>query len=255
MATDVTEEEREVFRKFCDKSKYKFSDFKEVNPPDFVQRDGSIAVELVKYHSDIAVNGSDGSLQRRAEETFKILVKKAHKYFLEQSTQKINAYFFMNNKWRDRKKETSLDALAGEIASLALKHQGKTIKLGTYDLPESLRGVLGAISFNPSPQYTASRWQYVAAAFSEALPEAVRRTIQNKEPKLSHYKQQARRVALLIYSSPIPCVGGSPDQVSPSTCGTITNELRKSVFKSSFDEIYYLDGDQEELVQLKTKPL
>ena len=42
----ITEEEARVFREFCRLSSRVASDYKELDPPDYVRKDGALAVEL-----------------------------------------------------------------------------------------------------------------------------------------------------------------------------------------------------------------
>jgi hypothetical protein len=143
-----------------------------------------------------------------------------------------------------------LDAIASEIAGLALENQGRTVELGALSLPESLHGIVDSLSLYPTPTYQKDPlWQHVEAAIVEVVPDAVRKAINSKEHKLAIYRRHADQIYLLIYASCWPCVG-QPDLVNSSTCGTITDELRQTTFVTSFDRVYYFDRQWGQVLSL-----
>jgi hypothetical protein len=243
----ITKEEQEVFDEFCKLTGQNPADYDHPDPPDCLSKDRKVAVELAGYHRDLPLTG--GSAQRKAEETAKELASKAEQEFLQRATQRMDAVLYI----RPKAHIYPIEKRAREITDLVLRHQGQTVDIEADGLPESLREILSCILVAPTSRHQVDPlWQYIEAANARVVPSAVQTLLNRKEEKLPSYRNRSTQACLLIHASPHPCVG-IPNQVNPSRCGIITNELREWTFLTSFDRVYYLDRQRIELIEMKIK--
>ena len=244
----MSEEELEVFGEFCRLASRDAMGYVAVDPPDFVRKDAGLAVELVQYHRD---QFTQGSIARKMDESAKALVEQARMAYEDRFAERLDVYVFMHHRWQPTR------ALVREVAvgltEIVSRYRHEEIEIAAESIDPMIAGAISRILIGPTPEYRPeSLWQYVAAAFTDVLPQAVQAALNNKEGKVNDYRKHARSVELLVYSSPWPCVG-DPSSVAPSSCGIVTNELLGSLFETSFDKVHYLDRQQGKLIQLKVK--
>lgn len=243
----ISEEEREVFGEFCRLASRDAMDYDAVDPPDFVHKDTGLAVELVRYHRDQSTQGSSA---RKMDESAIALVEQARMHYEDRFKDRLDVYVFMHHRWQATR------ALVQEVAvglmELVSRYRHEEIDIAAESIDPKIAVAISRILIGPTPEYQReSLWQYVATAFTEVLPQAVQAALNNKEGKVNDYRKHARSVELLVYSSPWPCVG-VPSSVTPSSCGTVTNELLSTLFETSFDKVHFLDRQQGRLIQLRS---
>lgn len=244
----ISEEEAKVFGEFCRLASRDASDYKDVDPPDYVRKDGGLAVELVGYHWDQCEQGSKA---RKMDEAAMHLVKKAQMHYEDCFTERLDVYVFMQRGWEPTLARVR-EAAKG-LAKLVSLYRHEEIDIAGKTLPPALTGIISSVLIGPTPAHQPeSLWQSVAAASTEVLPQAVQVTLNIKEKKVADYRKHARSVELLIYSSQWPCVG-DPSNVTPSSCGIVTDELLDTLFETSFDKVHYMDRQRGELIQLRVK--
>jgi hypothetical protein len=246
-------EEREVFRQFCAEVSRDPAAFLHDDRPDFIAPDGSHGVELVEYHYDAERHGLTGSSIRRRESDLEGLLRDAKKR--QQGTnRRRNVFVFPRGDpsvpseiTRTDRKEFC-DQLLQVVAAQAGDADVDADSLGPV-----LSRHIDRIWAHDTPEYeTEPLWQVVEAAVMDVDLTAVRAVIETKERLVMSYREKVRSVWLLIHSSARPCVG-LPERGRPSTCGWITDELRAASFETSFDRVYYFDGDKQETVRLTVR--
>lgn len=244
----VSREEAEVFSEFCGLASRNFSDYKAVDPPDFVHEECSVAVELVRYHRD---QSARQSIARKVDESAKSLVELARELYKQRYSESVDVYVTTQDQWWASRGR--VQKMADHLAELVGHYRHGEVSIEGECLPAVIAGVISHVSIGPTPAYqTNSLWQYVAAAIAEVRPRAIQATLENKEKKIADYREHANSVELLIYSSAWPRVG-DPTAVNPSSCGIVTNELLRTQFVTSFDAVHYLDRQWGRLIQLDVK--
>jgi hypothetical protein len=247
----MKDDERDAFNVFCNVMGLTVDDFKEVDPPDFVAKDGTLAIELVEYHKDS--NKGKRSQMRRAEETAKnVVIAAKRKYYEHPGNLPMDAFLYRSRYW-DRNE--NLERVADDIAVTVAKHQGQDLELRfAYERPpHPLTRKFDLMIVSPTPEYQFEPlWQICEAAILDINLKSIDTLLVKKNTKLSTYRKVAPEVWLVIYGSPLPCVG-IPSRANPSTCGMITNSFRIQEFHSDFNHVYYLDRAHEEVLRLNSK--
>lgn len=243
----ISAEEELVFAEFCKLAGRDFLAYEAVDPPDYVRKDKMLAIDLSEYHSDQSARGSNA---RNAEESAKSLVNEAKQRYFSECDERVDVYVFMQGGWKGLRTKA-----AHALSKLVQHNRSSDIVIAGDYLPGELLGPISEIWIAPTPAYQPKPlWQPVMACIPEVLVKSVQQTLDDKEEKIDTYRDHAEVVELLIYSWTWPCVG-QPDQVNPSRCGAVTNELIDTEFLSSFDNVYYLDRQRECVIQLKlTRP-
>jgi hypothetical protein len=244
--------EKDVFNEFCRLDGRDDSEYGHVDPPDFVNKKLDVAVELVRYHRD---QSNQESAKTRFDESAKQLMLMAQDIYQKTSLVRVDSFVGMDDLWTANRE--SVRKLAPVLAAVVMHYAEKEVNLEKNDLPAALKGAVSWISISPTlPCQEGSLWQAVSTASPiEVVVAAVQESLRSKESHIRKYRTQASTVELLIYSSPWPCVGFS-SMGNAASCGGITDELRVSVFKSSFDKVHFLDRHKGELVELRLqKPL
>lgn len=242
----MREAEKKVFSEFCIANGMEISDFKIKDPPDFVHKNGLLGIELVEYHYDY---DSQGSLQRKKEGDSENVINTAKKLYEKNEDLNMNVFFFPNRRTAKNLSKSDKNNLAKEISELVLLNKGQEKSL---ELPKNVLNYFVKIEIYPTPNYeTEMLWQVIEAAYTDVLPETLNHIIEKKEVKLNEYKKYTKEVWLVIYSSPVLCVGSPEHGGRPSTCGHISSELRNS-FKSLFDKVFFFDRETQKYLELST---
>lgn len=244
----ISDEEIKVFDEFCRLTCRNAQDYSALDSPDFVSTGHGIAVELTGYHQD---QNEGGSGRRRADQSAKNLVESAKIKYQNTSDDPVSVFVHMHNSWMAEPK--NVNRCASDLADVVVLHRKEEVVLERNDLPDELKNVVSWVSINP----TRSRqeepvWSQGSASIIEVNIPAVQKALDMKETKIPIYRKHAPNVELLIFSSPWPCVG-IPSMGNASTCGGITDELRRFVFESSFDKVHYLDRHRDEVIELRLK--
>lgn len=244
----ISNEEAEVFWEFCNLTRRNIADYQEVDPPDYVHKDGDLAVEITQYHRDQCEQGSNA---RKIDELARKLAEQAQNLYEGAFTERLDVYIYIHNEWKPTL--TTVHKAAELLAKLVSIYRNEETEITGKAIPPELSETLSGILIAPTPAYQGkSHWQHVTAALTNALPKAVQATLNKKEKKFHKYQKHARSIELLIYASSWPHVGNSSDATS-SSCGTLTNELLNTTFETSFDKVFYLNRQNGELTQLTVK--
>jgi hypothetical protein len=244
------ERERSVFRRFCQVASLDPTAFVHDDSPDFVLPDGSHGVELTAYHRDVHGAEDAGSPTRVLEGTLEGLLREAQAQFCQDRYDVL----LFPRMWPSPSLPTRQDRVTFLQELLDL------VGHGAQEVVPSAASVLSQyaerVEVWPTPSYQGEPlWQVVAAAVMEVNILALGRIIEKKNARVEAYRSRAGPLCqlwLLIHSSPMPCVG-LPERGRPSTCGWITDELRAASFETSFDRVYYFDGDKEETARLTVR--
>jgi hypothetical protein len=239
-------EEAEVFEDFCKRSGIVLpSDFVHDDAPDFQNPSRPLGVELVSYRRDAHKSKANGSPQRRREATDEDVVAQLRADYYAQRTKRIEVYL---HPGRAPLASLSESARFDLLNFIIVKAAGVEAPM-----PPSIVAAVDGVTTGPLEWWQEDdTWQPVSANFVSVLISAVQGCLDEKEPKVAAYRRRFPEMWLLIHGSPGVYVG-SPEARRWSTCGHVTEELRRTEFRTSFDRVYYLDQDRHEYARLIVK--
>jgi hypothetical protein len=236
-------QEAEVFEDFCKRSGIVLPyDFVHDDAPDFQNPTRPLGVELVSYRRDAHESKANGSPQRRREATDEDVIAQLRADYYALRTRRIEVYL---HPGRARLASLSEGARLDLLNFIVVTAAGTEVPM-----PTSIMAAVDGVTAGPLAWWQEEdTWQPVSANLTGVLVSAVQACMDEKEPKVAAYRRRFPEMWLLIHGSPSVYVG-APGFGRWSTCGHVTEELRRTTFRSSFDRVYYLDQDRHEYARL-----
>jgi hypothetical protein len=252
--TPKEKRERAAFGTFCGlRGNLSPDDFDYIDCPDFVKRDRSLGVELVEYHRDADTSMERGSSRRRGESQRARVEGLARQIYEAKGGKGQVLMVDFNEEILRTADQDAERRIAEDLAELARMTEGTIAEIDGSSLPEPLQLCVYHVTSYPDPSGGSPEWLQVEAEAIDARVEALQATIASKEARVAEYRKNAPSVALLVHASTRGGIGVASDEGRFSTCGVATDEIKEHAFESSFDDVYLLDLDSGELVELKVR--
>lgn len=244
----IRKDEKNAFLEFCKSYGLEFDKFTPKDPPDFIDNSNSLGIELVEYHKDY--NNDSGSKMREMESNLNDIINKAKKVYKTKGEINVNVFFFPSYIRKTNLKKHKKNILVSEISNFVFLNRNSDKE--NFEIPEAIENYFESITIYPTPDYEEEMiWQVVEAAIISVNEITLKNIIEKKEEKLSEYRNYAKKIWLVIYSSPLPCVG-SPDIGRTSTCGHISSQF-KNKFITNFDKVIFFDRGTKQYLEISNK--
>ena len=233
-----------AFERFCPIKGLVPSDFTSPDPPDFVKKDETLAIELVEYHRD---PGPKGSLRRQAESEIRRAVEKAREVFEQQKTRRTDVFLYFRD---DRVPPKDV---MDKLVRFVVERPGQDLRLEWSSMPEWMRPHFDFVSMGPTADASEEMlWQAPEVGDLDVNTDAVQVLLDSKEQKVDEYRTHAPEVWLVVHSGTWPTVGDLEGGF-PATCAQIDSALCERTFQSAFDRAFFLDQGRGEVQELKIR--
>jgi hypothetical protein len=237
-------------RAYLERFRQNFADFPDgevvpSEPPDFLikARPRWIGIEITEYHVEESDEGWGSPMRAREGTEDKVL-----RLASEQHQSKGLPPVAVQVHWNTHQVFSSrrVQELAADLADLVQEHLPEpgheaAIRHRRHPAWRLLSQEVTSLSIDRRINFSKNSWTSVRAAFVPTLtPPELQQIMQNKEAKVSSYRQQCREVWLLIVARGF----------EPSTFGDLGPEVEGYRFDSGFDRVFFLhhfDGFVKEL--------
>ncbi|MDH3693342.1 MAG: hypothetical protein OER96_02065 [Gammaproteobacteria bacterium] len=119
-----------------------------------------------------------------------------------------------------------------------------TKEISNEELPEQIEDYFDHVTVS----HDQMDWECMEAPILDVVPNSVEGAISSKEKKIQSYRDYARDLWLLVYSSDIL---ENHDNGCVSTIGAdFSDELVRASFHSSFNKVFYLDRFSKKVTEL-----
>jgi hypothetical protein len=216
--------------------------------PDFLVNTGQgyVGIEHTQWFRES--DNSNGSPMRARESTEDKVLRLASSRHEARGLPPV----WVNVLWtlRDRTTTSRVPELANELADLVevcLPEQGGEVAI-KYPHPAwgSLPPEVSYLSVRRNKVSPKNLWVSTRGAFIPTLtPLDLQNRIEEKEGKLTSYRQKCSQVWLLIVANGL----------EPSTFGELAPEIEEFSFETSFDRVFFLHHADELVVELSTQGL
>lgn len=220
-------------------------------PPDFINHDLKIGIEITKYHRSKKYKEMDKYL-------FDLIEEYKNKYILQHNGKKSLDIYFREENFYDLIKEKSKKDIHKEIfdylLNTVLKYENdlSEIEIENIDLDDFFKDYISCIDIYLDENRTDIIWQECRADIIDIKIDVLKNIIKIKENIIfKNFKYQNCEKWLFIYSTSGKCIGFPRKEDSFSSCGSITNEVLNYKFNSKFDKIIYYDGWKNNIFELK----
>lgn len=239
---------KELERFYFDSFVPKVSDFPtgKVDPddsPDFL-------IEGPGYVLGVEVTGifRSNQTQDRCEQTYEaeelMIVSQAEKIAIERNLPPLNVA--VNFSIHNRPKKVDRRSIANKLVE-TVKSSLPAVDIADFYLgPEhGLPSVIESVSVSKNPWTTCPLWQKTLVGFvMDDCEVDLQRTIDDKNPKLVHYKQRCSECWLLIVANWFH---------GPSAFYEPSDKLIAHSFNTAFDRVYFLELFSGRLLRLGTE--
>ena len=217
--------------------------------PDFLIKTQSrwVGIELTEYYVQEPDEAQRSPMQAQEGTEDKVL-RTASEQYQSEGLPPVAVYVNWNpHRAFSRRRTQELAAILVDLVQDHLPESGHevSIRYRRHRAWRSLPQEVASLSVDRRIDFLKNSWTSVRGAFVPTLtPPRLQKKMQNKEAKVSSYRQQCREVWLLIVARGF----------EPSTNVDLGSEVEAHEFETTFHRVFFLHHFDEYVVELRVRP-